>query len=123
MTSRRQRLSERFAEVLSALGTTISFTVAVCLVVLVSALLIRATLQILAPLTDSSTASLVGLVVFAAYVGIPSYLVATRTESTEEEESSATVDGDEIRAVDGEDPSRAVDGNEAPAPVDGECEQ
>lgn len=65
---------------LFALGA-ILFTVAVGLVVLVGALLIRATLLVARPLTGSSaSASLLALLVFAVYVGVPTYLLATRTD-------------------------------------------
>ena len=61
--------------------SAILFTLAVGLVVLVGALLIRATLHVTRPLTGSSAvSSLVALVVFAVYIGVPTYLLATRTD-------------------------------------------
>ena len=59
----------------------ICFTLAVGLVVVVGALLIRATIQLTQPYTGStSTSSLLAILVFALYIGVPSYLLATRTE-------------------------------------------
>lgn len=66
---------------LFALGA-ILFTLAVGVVVLGGALLIRATLQVARPITGSQGASsLLALLVFAAYVGVPTYLLATRGEA------------------------------------------
>lgn len=59
----------------------ILFTLAVCLVVLVSALVLRATIVLTEPLTGSRrAASLVALVAFATYLGVPAYLLAVRTD-------------------------------------------
>ena len=65
---------------LFALGA-ILFTIAVGIVVLVGALLIRATVQVARPITGSQgVASLLALVVFSLYVAVPTYLLATKTE-------------------------------------------
>ena len=59
----------------------ICFTLAVGLVVVGGALLIRATIQLTQPYTGSSgTSSLLAILVFALYVGVPSYLLAIRTD-------------------------------------------
>lgn len=59
----------------------ICFTLAVGIVVVVGALLIRATIQLTQPYTGSSgTSSLLAILVFALYVGVPSYLLAIRTD-------------------------------------------
>lgn len=56
------------------------FTLAVCLVVGVSALLIRATLVLAEPYATQRVSSLLALLVFVVYVGLPTYLLATRTD-------------------------------------------
>lgn len=65
---------------LLALGA-ILFTLAVGVVVLVGALLIRATLLFARPITGSQgVSSLLALFVFSVYVAVPAYLLATRAE-------------------------------------------
>lgn len=56
------------------------FTLGVCLVVGVSALLIRATLLLTGPHLSTRASSLLALLVFLVYVSVPTYLLATRTE-------------------------------------------
>lgn len=63
---------------LLALGA-ILFTLAVGLAVLVGVLLLRGTIHVARLLTGSQgIASLVALVVFALYIAVPTYLLATR---------------------------------------------
>lgn len=59
----------------------ILFTLAVGLVIVVSALLIQATVQLTQPFTGSrSASSFLALLVFAAYIAVPTYVLATRTD-------------------------------------------
>ena len=73
----------------------ICFTLAVGLVVIVGALLIQATIQLSQPYTGSrSTSSLLAILVFALYIGVPSYLLATRTEAPSASDEER--DGEEL---------------------------
>lgn len=56
------------------------FTLGVCLVVGVSALLVRATLVATDPHVSTRVSSLLALLVFVVYVGLPTYLLATRAD-------------------------------------------
>ena len=56
------------------------FTLGVCLVVGVSALLIRATLVVTDPYAPRHVSSVLALFVFVVYLGVPTYLLATRTD-------------------------------------------
>ena len=56
------------------------FTLGVCLVVGVSALLVRATLVVTDPHVSTRVSSLLALLVFVVYVGLPTYLLATRAD-------------------------------------------
>jgi hypothetical protein len=58
----------------------ILFTLGGCLVVGVSALLVRATLVLTEPYASTRVASLLALLVFVVYVGLPTYVLATRTD-------------------------------------------
>lgn len=79
---------------LFAIGA-ICFTLAVGLVVIVGALLIRATIHLSQPYTGSrGTSSLLAILVFALYVGVPSYLLATRTEAPSTSEGDR--DGEQL---------------------------
>lgn len=71
---------------LLALGA-ILFTLAVGVVVLGGALLIRATLLVTRPVTGSQgVSSLVALLVFSVYISVPAYLLATRAEDLLEDD-------------------------------------
>jgi hypothetical protein len=64
-------------------------TLGVCLVIGVSALLVRATLALTDPYASTRVSSLLALLVFVVYVGLPTYLLATRTDLPGDERKSA----------------------------------
>lgn len=71
----------------------ICFTVAVGLVVLVGALLIQAIMLVSGPYVGSrSAASVLAILVFAAYVGVPSYLIAIYADDPEGRGAAADTD-------------------------------
>ena len=75
----------------------ICFTLAVGLVVLVGALLIQATLLVTQPYTGSrSVSSVLALFVFATYVGVPSYLIATYADDPEGRVDQAADDPESV---------------------------